>query len=81
MTLDASNTEKSSCVGKSFLNKTNYPILKATKIARPPIVGIGFLLIRRAFGLSTAPNTKANFLIKGVIAAVIITNKNIFTIV
>ena len=56
-------------------------MLKVTKIPSPPIVGIGFLLTRRALGLSTAPSTKARRLMKGVIAAEIITNKNNSTII
>ena len=56
-------------------------MLNVTKIPNPPIVGIGFLLTRRALGLSTAPNTKAKRLINGVIAAEIITNKNNSTII
>lgn len=56
-------------------------MFRVTKIPRPPIVGIGFLLTRRAFGLSTAPKTNANFRINGVISAEIILNKNRRTII
>lgn len=55
--------------------------IKSNKIPSPPIVGIGFLLTRRALGLSTAPKTKARRRINGVIAAEIITNKNNSTII
>lgn len=43
--------------------------IKCDKIANPPIVGIGTLLTRLAFGLSTAPIFSASPRIKGVKAS------------
>ncbi len=38
----------------NHLGKTKVLVTKANKIARPPALGIGFLLMRLALGLSTA---------------------------
>ena len=44
---------------------------KDNKMARPPALGIGFLLIRLAFGLSTAPTRKAKERTIGVVTTAI----------
>ncbi|KRM00215.1 hypothetical protein FD50_GL002190 [Liquorilactobacillus satsumensis DSM 16230 = JCM 12392] len=53
-------------------------MLNATKIAKPPIVGIGILLTRLALGLSTAPILTANLRTNGVKRKdkTIVTNKD-----
>ena len=46
--------------------RANVAIANEIIMASPPALGIGTLLIRLAFGLSTAPTLKAKNLTKGV---------------
>ncbi|EAO70473.1 hypothetical protein SAM_0135 [Streptococcus agalactiae CJB111] len=53
--------------------KNNVVTTKERNIAKPPLLGIGTLLILRAFGLSTAPTFKD---ITRIIGVRMIDNKN-----
>src|SRR5699024_9975499 len=74
----ANNNAHNCSIGYCFLNKRKLVTLNARKIANPPIVGIGTLFTRRAFGLSTAPTLNANNLINGVKIAdrIIVANRD-----